>query len=101
MPVAGQCRICGTESTGRSSYQANALNQYTQAGANAYGYDANGNLQSDGTFYYKYDPENRLVSINSGVKLHNDPLGRLWQVTAANGDKRRMLYDGSDLVALI
>jgi YD repeat-containing protein len=80
------------------AYGVNGLNQYTQAGTAAFGYDANGNLISDTRGTYKYDAENRLVSGPGGVTLAYDPNGRLWQVTSASGT-RRMLYDGDKLIS--
>lgn len=83
------------------SYAVNGLNQYSNVGGAAYGYDANGNLTSIGTAQsYVYDAENRLVSA-SGTKsatLTYDPLGRLFQVTATSGTTR-FLYDGDRQVA--
>jgi hypothetical protein len=35
--------------------------QYSQAGGATFGYDANGNLTSDGSRGYSYDVENRLT----------------------------------------
>ncbi|HEX8223014.1 MAG TPA: RHS repeat-associated core domain-containing protein, partial [Allosphingosinicella sp.] len=53
------------------------------------------------TTAYLYDVENRLVAA-SGAKnatLVYDPLGRLFQVTGANGAKTRFLYDGDRMIA--
>lgn len=79
------------------SYTANGLNQYASAGPATFGYDANGNLVTDGTNTYSYDAENRLVTASGGVTLSYDPLGRLWQT--AGTATTRFLYDGDELVA--
>ena len=81
------------------AYAVNGLNQYTAAGPASFGYDANGNLTSDGSTTFVYDAENRLVSA-SGAKnaaLSYDPLGRLWQVTGG-GATTRLRYDGDELI---
>ena len=44
----------------------NGLNQYTAVAGNAYAYDANGNLISDGVNSYVYDAENRLATRSGG-----------------------------------
>jgi len=80
------------------AYAANGLNQYTSAGPATFGYDANGNLISDGTSSYTYDAENRLVAGPNGAVLTYDPTGRLWRVTKGAADTR-FLYDGDALVA--
>ncbi|HEY6642865.1 RHS repeat-associated core domain-containing protein [Povalibacter sp.] len=82
------------------SYSVNGLNQYTSVGGAAHGYDANGNLTSDGATNFVYDAENRLVSA-SGAKnatLTYDPMGRLFQISATGGTTQ-FLYDGDRLVA--
>ena len=68
-------------------------------GGTPYTYDPNGNLATDGTFAYTYDVENRLVAKNNGVRLRYDPLGRLFEITDANGNIRRQVYDGDELIA--
>jgi RHS repeat-associated protein len=80
------------------AYTANGLNQYSAAGNAMFGYDANGNLASDGSRTYAYDIENRLVSSSNGAALTYDPLGSLYQVTLGTGTTR-FLYDGDALVA--
>ncbi|HRE80633.1 MAG TPA: RHS repeat-associated core domain-containing protein [Opitutaceae bacterium] len=47
------------------AYQANALNQYTNAGVATWTYDADGNPLSDGTRTFVYDAENRLIQVGS------------------------------------
>jgi RHS repeat-associated protein len=82
------------------AYAVNGQNQYTGVTGAAFGYDANGNLTSDGTTTYGYDIENRLVSA-AGVKnatLTYDPLGRLFQVSSG-GVVTQFLHDGDELVA--
>lgn len=79
-------------------YARNGLNQYTAAGDKSFGYDANGNLTSEGPVSYTYDIENRLVSSSTGVTLSYDPLGRLAQVTQGTSTTQ-FLYDGDALVA--
>lgn len=81
------------------SYAANGLNQYTTVGGKTFGYDANGNLTSDGTTSFGYDSENRLVSTSAGASLTYDPLGRLYQVSGGSAGTTRFLYDGDQLVA--
>jgi RHS repeat-associated protein len=81
-------------------YSADGLNRITQANANAFSYDGNGNLTSDSQTSYVYDVENRLVAA-SGEKvatLRYDPFGRLHEVTDGQGNVRRHLYDGDDLI---
>jgi RHS repeat-associated protein len=83
------------------AYVANGLNQGKQADATVYGFDANGNLTSDGWFTFTYDIENKLVSalpINAGVRtLSYDPLNRLDLYNP--GTARRFIYDGDEVVA--
>ena len=80
-------------------YSVNGLNQYTAAGGVGFGYDANGNLTSDGANTYVYDVENRLVTTSGAhnATLRYDPLGRLYEISGASG-VTRFLYDGDALV---
>jgi RHS repeat-associated protein len=91
-------------------YTTNGLNQYSQAGAAGFSYDANGNLlttpgPNGQTITYSYDIENRLVGASipmagggGAVQLGYDPLGRLaW--TTGSPNFTRFLYDGDALVA--
>jgi RHS repeat-associated protein len=82
------------------TYAANGLNQYTAAGPATFGYDANGNLTSDGSTTYVYDIENRLVSASGAMNaaLRYDPLGRLYE-TVGGSNTTRFLYDGDELIA--
>jgi RHS repeat-associated protein len=84
---------------GTKNYAVNGLNQYLTNGSAAFGYDANGNLSSDGTNSYVYDAENRLVSVTGGtnVTLSYDPLGRLWQYSGPLSGTLRFVYDGDRL----
>ncbi|WP_152616502.1 RHS repeat domain-containing protein [Sphingomonas sp. ERG5] len=89
------------------SYAVNGLNQYTTGGPATFGYDANGNLTSDGTNAFAYDVENRLVTRTgptSTAALSWDPMGRLYKVSGATSSPTastdtRFLYDGNELVA--
>ena len=55
--------VGGVPSPRVTSYTANALNQYTQVAGVAFTYDANGNLTHDGKQTYRYDAQNRLLSV--------------------------------------
>ncbi|NDZ15670.1 hypothetical protein C7T35_19580 [Variovorax sp. WS11] len=86
---------------GTRSYTSNGLNQYTAAGGAAMGYDANGNLTSDGTWSYGYDLDNRLKSANksgTAASLAYDAEGRLRQ-TVIGASTTNLLYDAADLIA--
>lgn len=82
------------------SYQVNGLNQYTEVANLGFGYDANGNLTSDGHSTYTYDVENRLTKLTGekSATLSYDPMGKLVQYTAG-GITRRFVYDGDALIA--
>lgn len=82
------------------NYSTNGLNQYSAAGTASFAYDDNGNLTSDGGTTFVYDIENRLISASGArnATLRYDPLGRLYEVSAATGTTR-FLYDGDALVA--
>ncbi|WP_349963057.1 RHS repeat-associated core domain-containing protein [Rhizobium sp. ZPR3] len=64
----------------------NNLNEITQVAGQAYSYDANGNLLSDGTRTYSWDAENRLVSITYAAQAGKqttfvyDGLGRRTEI---------------------
>ncbi len=90
-----------------TTYVPNTLSQYTSVGGVAQTYDTNGNLTSDGTYTYGYDPESRLVSASgagtSGAYTF-DAQGSRKTVTAGgnttvfvtDADNREVLeYDGS------
>ncbi|WP_200946021.1 RHS repeat-associated core domain-containing protein, partial [Caulobacter sp. Root487D2Y] len=79
------------------TYTVNGLNQYATAAGAAIGYDARGNLSSDGSKTYGYDLLNNLTSAGTSA-LTYEPSGRLWS-TAANGVTTNFLYSGPDLVA--
>ncbi|WP_165961170.1 RHS repeat-associated core domain-containing protein [Qipengyuania sediminis] len=84
------------------AYTANGLNQYNTVAGMGFGYDANGNLTSDGTYTFTYDVENRMVATGSGstsATLRYDPLGRLYEVSGSATGITRFVHDGSDLVA--
>jgi len=81
----------------------NGLNQVTSFGADIT-YDARGNLVTDGTSTFGYDPQNRLTSatVPSGVaSLTYDALGRLYEVikSGAQGSTARFLYSASEAIA--
>ncbi|RYY02166.1 MAG: hypothetical protein EOO53_14115 [Gammaproteobacteria bacterium] len=92
------------------TYAVNGLNQYNSVGANAYGYDLNGNVICDKGYVetprsctgttYTYDTENRLISASGerNVSLGYDPKGRL-NVVTANGQSTFFLYSGDSLIA--
>lgn len=85
---------------GTTSYSPNGLNQYSSVAGVTFGYDANGNLTSDGQTTYAYDVENRLTSATGlrNATLTYDPLGRLFQVTSGS-NTTQFLYDGDELIA--
>src|SRR5205085_2644406 len=91
---------------GANTYVPNGLNQYSTVDGATYGYDARGNLTSDGSGAsargFVYDIENRLSSVTVGgstaLTLGYDPQGRLKQ-TVAGATTTQFLYDGDRLTA--
>ena len=81
------------------AYAVNGLNQYTQVGNQAFAYDDNGNLTSDGATTYGYDLDNRLISASGArsASLKYDPLGHLYQIVGST--TTNFLYSGDALVA--
>ncbi|WP_052134792.1 RHS repeat domain-containing protein [Sphingomonas sp. 37zxx] len=79
------------------NYAVNALNQYTQSGAVALGYDGRGNLTQSGSTTYSYTLENMLATA-PGASLAYDPLGRLFNVNAGSANTS-FTYDGADMLA--
>jgi len=77
-------------------YEANALNQYTKAGAPGTSYDNNGNLTRLASSTYAYDGDNMLTGGSAGAGLSYDPLNRLYQVPDDGG--RRFQYSGGMIV---
>jgi RHS repeat-associated protein len=78
-------------------YSVNALNQYSSVGGQAYSYDADGNLLSDGVTTYTYDSLGQLISANDGVdslQLEYNALGLLVGV-ADDGVWTRYLVDAN------
>lgn len=80
------------------NYAVDSLNRYTAIGAVVPTYDGRGNLTNSGAGAYTYSAENMLTSAPGGVSLTYDPLGRLYQTTAASGTTR-FAYDGDQLVS--
>jgi RHS repeat-associated protein len=79
----------------------NGLNQNASVGGTTWTYDKDGNLTSDGTRSFTYDPENRLLTESGPVSmtLSYDPTGRLQQsVIGTPAVTTNFLYDGDALV---
>lgn len=75
----------------------NGLNQLTQSGTTALGYDARGNLTSSGSTTYAYTAENLLASTNSGLSFSYDGLGRLVEYNSSSSTW--FFYDGTQMAA--
>ena len=93
-----------------------AFNWFVPPAQQAFTYDADGNLTSDGVWNYVYDGENRLVQMNStllagvgftrlGIQFTYDYLGRRVEKKVTNLDTNQVvldhkfIYDGWALVA--
>jgi len=84
-------------------YSANAVNQYSSAGAATFGYDLDGNLtnKTEGTVstLYTYDIENRLVGVTTPMDSWSytyDAFGNR-VATTHNGQARRYVVDPTGL----
>ncbi|WP_198174880.1 RHS repeat-associated core domain-containing protein [Spirosoma arboris] len=97
-------RTMAKEGSTEKTYTANYVNQYTGIKTNGSNapptYDKNGNLVSDGSNTYEYDPENRLLSIQNGttkVAYTYDALGRRVSRTLG-GTTTRYYYDLDNVI---
>ena len=77
-------------------YTANGLNQYTVAGATAFGYDVRGNLTASGSVAYTYTSENRLNAAGSSL-IYYDPVGRIL-LNSYGSVSERFDYDGDAMI---
>ncbi len=85
----------------------NELNEITSVSGQAYTYDANGNLLSDGTRTYSWDAENRLIGVTFAgdpdrtVTYAYDGIGRRIAIEDAPGDSaaalRKFVWCGTSL----
>ncbi len=80
------------------TYSVNGQNQLTASGGAAIGYDARGNLNSDGVNTYNYDVLNRLVTTGSGLTTVYDPEDRLLGLTQG-GTNTQFAYAGPNVAA--
>lgn len=97
-------RSTSKEGAIEKTYAVNYTNQYTTINTNGSNapptYDRNGNLLSDGSNTYEYDPENRLLSIQNGtakVTYTYDALGRRVSRTQA-GTTTQYYYDLDNVI---
>jgi hypothetical protein len=66
-------------------YTSNGINQYSAAGAAAFGYDGRGNLTSSGSSAYSYTTESRMATEPNAIFPGHEP----------SGDQILQLYRGS------
>jgi len=95
----GAAFVWSGQPTTTTNFTHDALNRDAAIAAAA-GYDANGNLISDGVRTFTYDVENRLTGVTGGsspLTLKYDPLGRLTQTTAGS-TSTEFIYDGNRLL---
>jgi RHS repeat-associated protein len=78
------------------SYTVNGQNELTTVGSLNIGYDARGNLNSDGVNTYNYDLLNRLGSTGNGVSTLYDPEDRLISITSS-GTATQFAYAGPNV----
>ena len=90
-----------------TNYATNNLNEYTQVGADAYTYDADGNLtrktQGGKTYSYTYDVENRLTQVITPDGTWNYEYDALGNRIASSKDGQRTEYllDPTGLVDVV
>jgi RHS repeat-associated protein len=87
--------------SGSLASTANGLNQVAQAGAVTIGYDARGNIVSDGSESYSFSSENRLTHVvnstyNAGINY--DPLGRYTGYSPTTLTSREVASDGEQII---
>jgi RHS repeat-associated protein len=91
--------------------------RFVARAAEAFGYDADGNLTQDGRWEYTWDAENRLVRLVAGtavgpqqrLEFEYDAQGRrigkkVWDNPAGTGtpvQQQRFVYDGWNLIAML
>ncbi len=81
------------------SYGTNGLNQLTNAGATALGYDGRGNLTHSGNDLYTYTSENRMATGRNATYMGYDATGRLLYITNVTGSPLTYFdYDGDKLL---
>jgi RHS repeat-associated protein len=82
-----------------SSAKYNADNEQTERGSKKFGYDANGNLTSDGTSEYAWNARSQLTKITGTIKATYgyDPFGRRTTRTLGS-TTTELLYDGPNVV---
>jgi len=93
--------VTGPTSTDATSFTNDGLNRISAVNSSSFGYDPNGNLQSDGAGTYVYNANNLLLSAtqsNVTSSLTYDAANRLFSISK-NGATTKFLYDGSDLIA--
>jgi RHS repeat-associated protein len=93
-----------TDNGAAVDYFANTLDQYLEAGASQFQYDADGNLVSrqtpGGAWTYSYDVENRLIGISGpslALSFEYDALGNRAAVVN-NGVRREYQHDLGNLI---
>lgn len=89
--------------SGSTASTANGLNRVVQAGSTAIGYDARGNIVSDGTQSYSYSSENRLTHVVNptySATINYDPLGRYIGFSPTTLTSRQDVSDGDQLIYL-
>jgi RHS repeat-associated protein len=79
-------------------YTSNGLNQIVNALGINLSYDARGNLTSDGSVSFGYNPKNLLTSTSTGATLGYDASDRLLSI-AKGGVTTKFGYDGADMIA--
>ncbi len=75
----------------------NGLNQLTQQGSAAIGYDGRGNLTSRGSTSYGYTSDDELATASGITGLAYDPLSRLFNFNAEAGINTTFNYDDTML----
>ena len=83
-----------------TTYTVNNLNQYTAIAGQNYTYSSRGDLATDGTWTYGYDPEGHLINAGKAgttITYGYDGSGRRIQKNV-NGTVTNYVYDGDNLI---
>jgi YD repeat-containing protein len=80
-------RLTQTTITNSIAYTCDIANRLTNVAGQAYTWDANGNLLSDGAMSYAYDSANRPITITQGANTYLFGYDGM-------GNRRRQLVNG-------